>query len=194
MRGGLPPPGGGAPLGSAVVPGAVQVASGVLLVVVDGRVQPEPAGRGRPQLLPVTLRHPGHLDPRTSVPPGPAPPPSGTETAVSRSSNHDPGTLIPIFVTDPDRVHHDDPPSRPGVVAVSVSLRHQRSSVTTQRPPPGVETQGHRPDHLALTNHRDGVGQAKTGNLSRGNVLRGGVQRAWEGATLLVRLELMFVG
>jgi hypothetical protein len=92
--GALPLPGGGAPPESAVVPGAAEVAGGVLLVVVDARVQPEPAGGGRPQLLPVALRHPGHLDPRTLVPPGPAPPPSGTEIAVTRSSNHGPGALV----------------------------------------------------------------------------------------------------
>jgi hypothetical protein len=44
-------------------------------------------------------------------------------------------SAYPVFVADPDRVHHDDPPSHAGVVAVSVSLRHQRSSVTTHRPP-----------------------------------------------------------
>jgi hypothetical protein len=36
--------------------------------VPDGGVQPEPAGAGRPQLLPVALCHPGHADLRTLVP------------------------------------------------------------------------------------------------------------------------------
>jgi len=64
-----------------------------------------------------------------------------TEAAVPRDRDRtvilgprSPGAY-PVFVADLDRVHHDDPPSRPGDAAVSVSLRHQRSSVTLQRPP-----------------------------------------------------------
>jgi hypothetical protein len=64
-----------------------------------------------------------------------------TRSTVLRDRDHRRAVLeprvprtYPVFVADPDRVHHDDPPSRAGVVAVSVSLRHQRSSVTTHRP------------------------------------------------------------
>jgi hypothetical protein len=84
--------------------------------------------------------------PSSSAPPSrPSRPPNPraarTRSAVSRELSR-PSTPGPwflrtclYFVADPDRVHHDGPPSRPGVLAVSVSLRHQRSSVTVQRPP-----------------------------------------------------------
>jgi hypothetical protein len=62
--------------------------------VADVGVQAEPAGAGRPQLSPVALRRPGHLDPRTLVPPGSAPPCTGPEVA-ERSSNH--GSREPIW-------------------------------------------------------------------------------------------------
>ena len=71
--------GGGAELGAESRPGAdlpsgaAQAPLGPLLVVPDAHVQPELGGARRPQVLPVALRHPGHLDPRTLVPPGPAP-------------------------------------------------------------------------------------------------------------------------
>src|SRR5829696_8314320 len=99
-----------------------------------GSRQPEPAGVRGPQLPPVALRNPGHLDPRSLVPPdrlhlAPAPrSPSGAPASG-------PPRAYPFFDADLDQVHHDDPPSRPGVVVVSVSLRHQRNSVTLQRPP-----------------------------------------------------------
>ena len=79
--------GGGAELGPDLRPGAAEVAPGRLLVVPDGHVQPELGGARRPQLLPVALRHPGHLDPRTLVPPGPAPPCPGS-LVVQRSPDH----------------------------------------------------------------------------------------------------------
>jgi hypothetical protein len=84
IRRGLP--GGGAEPGSEVLPGAARAAFDVLPIVAEGDVQPEPAGARGPQLLPVALRHPGHPDLRTLVPPGPAPACSGTEITVVRSS------------------------------------------------------------------------------------------------------------
>ena len=118
-----------------MVPGSASVSFDLLPAVADGDVQPEPARARRPQLPPVALRHPGHPDLQTVAPPGPAPPCSRTGVAVVRSSFHGPESH-PVFVADPDAVQLDDPPSRAGVVAVSVSLRHQRSSVTTHRPAP----------------------------------------------------------
>jgi hypothetical protein len=84
--------------------------------------------------------------PSSSAPPSrpcrpPNPRTARTRSTVLRDRGHRRAVLeprvpraYPVFVADPDRVHHDDPPSRAGVVAVSVSLRHQRSSVTTHRP------------------------------------------------------------
>ena len=86
-------PGGGAELGSDPRTGAAQVALGRLRVVAQAHVQPEQGGARRPQLLPVALRHLGHLDLRTLVPPGPAPPRPGS-LVVQRSQGH--GFLAPI--------------------------------------------------------------------------------------------------
>jgi hypothetical protein len=86
--------------------------------------------------------------PSSSAPPSrPSRPPNPrtarTRSTVLRDQDHRRAVLdrrvpraYPVFVADPDRVHHDDPPSHTGAVAVSVSLRHQRSSATTQRPAP----------------------------------------------------------
>jgi hypothetical protein len=81
-------PGGGAKLGVRTATGAAWAAPAVRAVVPDGRVQPEPARAGRPQLPPVALRHPGHADLRTLLPPGPAPPCSGPGATVMRPSDH----------------------------------------------------------------------------------------------------------
>jgi hypothetical protein len=86
-----------------------------------------------------------------------------------RSWNHGPQEPLSGLVADPDRVHHDDPPSRAGVVAVSVSLRHQRSSVTTHRPRLASSRRATGRTSLALPHHRDGVRQTKTGDLTREN-------------------------
>jgi hypothetical protein len=88
-------PGRGAEPGSDVPPGPAWVASGVVPVVADGIGQPELARARRPQLHPVALRHAGHLDLRTLVPPGTAPPCSRTEVAVVRSANH--GSRVPSW-------------------------------------------------------------------------------------------------
>jgi hypothetical protein len=100
----------------------------------------------------------------------------------------------PVFVADPDRVHHDDPPSRAGVVAVSVSLRHQRSSVTVHRPRLASRRRAtgrtRSPFHTTATSVR----QSKTGHMISENVPRGGVQRPCRGATLAVWLEQTFAG
>lgn len=107
------------------------------------RTGPGRAGCSRPA---GTGRRSTAAGPSSSAPPSrPSRPPNPraarTRSAVSRELSR-PSTPGPwflrtclFFVADPDRVHHDDPPSRPGVMAVSVSLRHQRSSVTVQRPP-----------------------------------------------------------
>jgi hypothetical protein len=96
-----------------------------------------PAGTGRRS----TAAGPSSSAPpsRPSRPPNPRA--ARTRSAVSRELSR-PSTPGPwflrtclFFVTDPGRVHHEGPPSRPGVLAVSVSLRHQRSSVTIHRPP-----------------------------------------------------------
>src|SRR4029450_1780317 len=65
---------GVADFGADLRPGAAEAALGRALVGSDAHVQPELGGARRPQLPPVTLRHPGHLDPRTPVTPGTAPP------------------------------------------------------------------------------------------------------------------------
>jgi hypothetical protein len=56
----------------------------------------------------------------------------------------------------------------------------------------GVETDGDRPDEVALAHDRDRVRQTKKGDLTSGNVSRGGVTKAWRGATLPVTGEQMF--
>jgi hypothetical protein len=174
--------GGGSELGSELSPGPAQGTSSVLPVRPDARVQLEPASVGGPQLRPEAFRHPGHLDPRTFVPPGPAPSRSATE-AVSCSSDRRSESL-PVFVAVLDEVHHDDPPSRPGVVAVSVSLRHQRSLVTLQRPPLASRRSATGRTRSPFCTTATGVGQSKTGGLSSGNPPQGGVQQAWRRATL----------
>jgi hypothetical protein len=90
----------------------------------DRSAWPRPAGTGQ--------------WPMDAVPPSSAPPtrPSRTpEPAKTRTPTRAPRELIQTYDAGPDRVHHDEQPSRPGVVPVSVSLRHQRSSVTFHRPP-----------------------------------------------------------
>jgi hypothetical protein len=124
-----------------VAPGASQVAAGPFATgpftaAPGARVGPVPADGRRPQVPPVPLRQPGHRDPPNSQtrsatshdhPTRPAGPPS--TGAASREPTES-------YAADPVRVHHRGPPSRLGVLAVSVSLRHQRNSVTVQRPPP----------------------------------------------------------
>jgi hypothetical protein len=186
-------PGGRAEPGPEVLPGAARAAFGVLPVVADRDVQPEPAGARGPQLLPVALRHPGHPDLRTLVPPEPAPPCSRTQITVVPSSTDGSRELSGLrrrsrsgsssrsavsygcrgrvgLVTPPAELGHDPPDRRrrPGGAPPAGPGR-------LSRPPPCVR-------------------QAETGDLTSRFRSQGGVQRTWIGVTLPVRLEQTFAG
>jgi hypothetical protein len=55
----------------------------------------------------------------------------------------------------------------------------------------GVQAQRHRPDQVALPDHRAGP-SGKTGDLTSKDRPRGGVQGTWRRATLPVTAELVF--
>jgi hypothetical protein len=118
-----------------------------------------PAGTGRrsraatpsssaPPSRPSRPPNPRTARTRSSLLRGPRSPSCGLRPTVPES--------YPVLVADPDRVHHEDPPSRAGVVAVSVSLRHQRSSVTTQRPAPASRRSATGRTRSPFPDHRDG--------------------------------------
>jgi hypothetical protein len=185
-------PGGGAEPGSEVLPGAARAAFDVLPIVAEGDVQPEPAGARGPQLLPVALRHPGHPDLRTLVPPGPAPACSGDRDhrravfdrrfpRAIRSSSR-----IPIgFIMKIRRLVRVSWPCRS---RYATSGARSRPSGRRRRPG-GAPPAGPGPPFQTTAT---GVRQDETGDLTSRFRSQGGVQRTWIGATLPVRLEQMF--
>jgi hypothetical protein len=173
-------PGGGAELGARLGAGAAQGACGGLLGVAAGHVQPEPAGARGPQLLPVALRHPGHPDLRTSIPPGPALPCPGS-FVVRRPPYHGLPELIrtslgiPIgFILPIDRLTRMSRPCRSRYATIAI-----RSPSTDRRRRPGGAPPAGRCHPSPPPRPR--ICQAKTGGLTSRNVPRGGCNRHGEG-------------
>jgi hypothetical protein len=190
-RSGRALPGGAAEPGSEVLTGPVRVTFAALPVLADGDVQPEPAGARGPQLLPPALRHPGHLDLRTHVPPGPAPPCPGTGTTVVRSSTDESRELIrsslpiPIgFIMTIRRLVRVSWPCRS---RYATSAAQSRPSARGRRPG-GAPPAG--PGRLSRPPRRCPPGGDR--RPEQQVQVAGGVQRTWIGATLPVRLEQMF--
>jgi hypothetical protein len=191
-------PGGGAELGAGVGAWATQVALGVLAGGADVRVQPEPASLRRPQLLPVALRHPGHPDPRTFMPPGPlllvpgpGPPPCGSRT-------HGSGELIHSSLRSPIRFIMTI--RRLGRVSWPCRSRYATTAAPSRptghrRRPDGEQSgvQGHLCE--PPPNHRGRrCPSGENRRLTCKDRSRGGVQQAWGRVTLPVIGERTFAG
>ena len=178
----------GAHVGSRLPPAAAQGAAGVLRVVADPRVQPEPASGRRPQLHPVALRHPGHLDPRTLVPPGPTLP---YPEARGRAVPSDRGSGQPIrsslrisieFMMTNRRLRRVSWPCRSRYATSAIrSPSSDRGWHPGEVPPAGRHHPSAPPP-----------GQIETGDMTCTDGDRKGLQETWRGAKLPARVEHRF--
>jgi hypothetical protein len=95
--------------------------------VPEGGIQPEAAGLRGPQLLPAALRHPGHPDPRSLVPPGPTLPRPATQVTVLQPPDPDPGG--PSRTSSPTSIRFIMTFRRLGRVSRSCRSRYATSAI-----------------------------------------------------------------